>query len=181
MGYKGSSKIVTSDYLFQVLKLEDDRRSKKLHNALYVDHETVPMHYVTSSMGEDGALIIVADGTLVDISSEVEESTVNANKLPDDLNTYNVGDYVKKVEEVPAYSEEIYLKAATLDIETENLDFSTLDVNLPTATDEEMAALYTTLYNKVFDPSYQGGATIEDPEMATLYETIYNRVFGETP
>ena len=44
-----------------------------------------------------------------------------------------------------------------------------------------MAALYTTLYNKVFDPSYPGGATIEDPEMATLYETIYNRVFGETP
>ncbi len=74
-------------------------------------------------------------------------------------------------------SKKLYSEA---DKEVEDLDFSTLDVNLPTATDEEMAALYTTLYNKVFDPSYPGGATIEDPEMATLYETIYNRVFGTT-
>ena len=75
-------------------------------------------------------------------------------------------------------SKKLYSEA---DKEVEDLAFSALDVNLPTATDEEMAALYTTLYNKVFDPSYPGGATIEDPEMATLYETIYNKVFGETP
>ena len=74
-------------------------------------------------------------------------------------------------------SKKLYSEA---DKEDTDLDFSTFDVNLPTATDEEMAALYTTLYNKVFDPSYPGGATIEDPEMATLYETIYNKVFGET-
>ena len=126
-GYKGGSKLVTSDYLYRTLKAEDDRRSKKLHDALYLDHETVPMHYTGSSMGEDGALIIVANGSLVDSSSEVEESTVNANKLPDDLTTYNVGDYVKKVEEVPAYSEEIYLRAATLNIEDELIDVTTFD------------------------------------------------------
>ena len=127
-GYKGSQgKLVDSNYLYRTLKAEDDRRTKKLHDSLFVDHETVPMHYVASAMGEVGALIIVADGTLVDSSSEVEESTVNANKLPDDLTTYNVGDYVKKVEEVPAYSEEVYLRAATLNIEDELIDVTTFD------------------------------------------------------
>ena len=127
-GYKGSQgKLVDSDYLYRTLKAEDDRRSKKLHDSLYVDHAKVPMHYVASAMGEEGALIIVANGSLVNGDTEVEESTVNANKLPDDLTTYNVGDYVKKVEEVPAHSEEVYLRAATLNIEDTLLDVSTFD------------------------------------------------------
>lgn len=127
-GYKGTQgKIVDSDYLYRTLKAEDDRRNKKLHDSLFVDYKTVPMHYIASVMGEEDALIIVANGSLVDSSSEVEESTVNANKLPDDLTTYNVGDYVKKVEEVPAHSEEIYLRAATLNIEDELIDVSTFD------------------------------------------------------
>ena len=127
-GYKGDvARLVSSEYLYRTLKAEDDRRNKKLHNALYVDHATVPMHYIASVMGEEGALVIVANGALVDSSTEIEESTVNANKLPDDLTTYNVGDYVKKVEEVPAHSEEIYLRAATLNIEDELIDVSTFD------------------------------------------------------
>ena len=150
--YKGSSRLVSSDYLYRTLKAEDDRRNKKLHDALYIDHETTPMHYIASSMGEDGSLIIVADGTLVSADSEVEESTVNANKLPDDLTVYNIGDYVKKVEEVPAYSEDIYLKQADLIMETEELDLWG-DVE-PTGAepipDEELDALYNEVYNKVF-------------------------------
>ena len=72
-------------------------------------------------------------------------------------------------------SKKLYSEA---DKEVEDLDFSTLDVNLPTATDEEMAALYTTLYNKVFnDPSYVEG-DIQDPDMKALYDSIYNKVFG---
>ena len=127
-GYKGTQgKLVDSDYLYRTLKAEDDRRAKKLHDSLFVDHATVPMHYVASAMGEEGALIIVTDGTLVNGNTEVEESTVNANKLPDDLTTYNVGDYVKKVEEVPAHSEEVYLRAATLNIEDELIDVTTFD------------------------------------------------------
>ena len=126
--YKGTQgKLVDSDYLYRTLKAEDDRRNKKLHDSLFVDHKTVPMHYIASAMGEEGALVIVTDGTLVNGDTEVEESTVNANKLPDDLTTYNVGDYVKKVEEVPAHSEEIYLRAATLNIEDEIIDVSTFD------------------------------------------------------
>ena len=126
--YKGAAgRLVDSDYLYRTLKAEDDRRAKKLHDSLFVDHKTVPMHYTGSSMGEEGALIIVANGSLVNGDIEVEESTVNANKLPDDLTTYNVGDYVKKVEEVPAHSEEVYLRAATLNIEDELIDVSTFD------------------------------------------------------
>ena len=142
--YKGSSRLVSSDYLYRTLKAEDDRRNKKLHDSLFVDYKTVPMHYIASSMGEDGALVIVADGTLVNGDTEVEESTVNANKLPDDLTVYGIGDYVKKVEEVPAYSEEIYLKQADLIMETEELDLWG-DVE-PTGAepipDEELDALY---------------------------------------
>ena len=126
--YKGTQgKLVDSDYLYRTLKAEDDRRTKKLHDSLFVDHATVPMHYIASAMGEEGALIIVTDGSLVNGNTEVEESTVNSNKLPDDLTTYNVGDYVKKVEEVPAHSEEVYLRAATLNIEDELIDVSTFD------------------------------------------------------
>ena len=126
--YKGTKgRLVDSDYLYRTLKAEDDRRAKKLHDSLFVDYKTVPMHYIASAMGEEGALIIVTDGTLVNGDTEVEESTVNANKLPDDLTTYNVGDYVKKVEEVPAHSEEVYLRAATLNIEDELIDVSTFD------------------------------------------------------
>ena len=127
-GYKGSQgKLVDSDYLYRTLKAEDDRRNKKLHDSLFIDYKKVPMHYIASVMGEEGALVIVADGTLVNGNTEVEESTVNANKLPDDLTTYNVGDYVKKVEEVPAHSEEVYLRAATLNIEDELIDVTTFD------------------------------------------------------
>ena len=127
-GYKGDAeKLVNSDYLYKNLKALDTRRAKKLHDSLFIDHEAVPMHYVASSMGEAGALIIVTDGSVSDSSTQVEESTVNANKLPDDLTIFNVGDYVKKVELVEAYSEEIYLKSSTMDYEKDLLDLDTFD------------------------------------------------------
>ena len=150
--YRGSSKLVTSSYLYETLFEEDQRRNKKLHDALYIDHETTPMHYIASSMGEDGSLIIVADGTLVSADSEVEESTVNANKLPDDLTVYGIGDYVKKVEEVPAYSEEIYLKKSSLNMETEELDlWGDVEPNgVEPIPDEELDTLYNEIYNSVF-------------------------------
>ena len=127
-GYKGDAKkLVNSDYLYKTLKGYDTRRAKKLHDSLFIDHEAVPMHYVASSMGEAGALIIVADGMISNPDTEVEESTVNANKLPNDLSVYNVGDYVKKIDLVEAYSEEIYLKASTMDYEKDLLDLDTFD------------------------------------------------------
>ena len=84
------------------------------------------------------------------------------------------------VDEITGYellyrNKKLYSEA---DKEDTDLDFSTLDVNLPTATDEEMAALYTTLYNRVFnDPSYVEG-DIQDPDMKALYDSIYKKVFG---
>lgn len=129
-GYKGTSgKLVDSDYLYKTLKAEDDRRNEKLHESLFIDHETVPMHYVLADV-QDGSegLEIVTDGGVTSADTQVEESVVNANKLPDDLTTYTVGQYVNKIEEVPAYSEEIYLKASTIDYEDEIIDVSTFDV-----------------------------------------------------
>lgn len=129
-GYKGTrGKLVDSDYLYKTLKAEDDRRNEKLHESLFIDHETVPMHYVLADV-QDGSegLEIVTDGGVTSADTQVEESVVNANKLPDDLTTYTVGQYVNKIEEVPAYSEEIYLKASTIDYEDEIIDVSTFDV-----------------------------------------------------
>lgn len=126
--------------------------------------------YVVTGIAYDAPLFVEKEGSLYkDVLSQFTINVLKEN--PDD------------VDEITGYEllyrgNKLYSQANK---ETTDLDFSTLDVNLPTATDEEMATLYTTLYNKVFDPSYPGGATIEDPEMATLYETIYNKVFGETP
>ena len=126
--------------------------------------------FVTEGIAYDAPLYLEKESDLY--KSILSLFTINALKQ-DDTDPDLVTGY-----ELLYRGNKLYSQA---DKESEDLDFSTLDVNLPTATNEEMAALYTTLYNKVFDPSYQGGATIEDPEMATLYETIYNRVFGETP
>ena len=125
--------------------------------------------YVTTGIAYDAPLFVEKEGSLYkDVLSQFKINVLKEN--PDD------------VDEITGYEllyrgNKLYSQA---DKETTDLSFSALDVNLPTATDEEMAALYTTLYNKVFDPSYPGGATIEDPEMATLYDSIYNKVFGET-
>ena len=126
--------------------------------------------YVVTGIAYDAPLFVEKEGSLYkDVLSQFTINVLKEN--PDD------------VDEITGYEllyrgNKLYSQANK---ETTDLDFSTLDVKLPTATDEEMAALYTTLYNKVFnDPSYVE-EDIQDPDMATLYETIYNKVFGETP
>ena len=125
--------------------------------------------YVVTGIAYDAPLFVEKEGSLYkDVLSQFTINTLKEDVSDPDLITgYDLLYRGKKL-----YSE--------ANKEVEDLDFSTLDVNLPTATDEEMAALYTTLYNKVFnDPSYVEG-DIQDPEMKSLYDSIYNKVFGTT-
>ena len=122
--------------------------------------------YVVTGIAYDAPLFVEKEGSLYkDVLSQFTINVLKEN--PDD------------VDEITGYEllyrgKKLYSEANK---ETTDLDFSTLDVNLPTATDEEMAALYTTLYNKVFnDPSYVE-EDIQDPDMKALYDSIYKKVF----
>ena len=150
--YKGGSKLVTSDYLYRTLKAEDDRRAKKLHDSLFVDHETVIEHYTLADPQDGSVGLLVVDKVVSSPDSEVLLSDVQAKLLPDDLTVYAAGQYVILVPEVPAYSEEIYLKQADLIMETEELDLwgDVLPIGAEPIPDEEIEALYNEIYNKVF-------------------------------
>ena len=124
--------------------------------------------YVVTGIAYDAPLFVEKESSLYkDVLSQFTINVLKEN--PDD------------VDEITGYEllyrgNKLYSEA---DKENTDLDFDLLDVKLPTATDEEMAALYTTLYNKVFDPSYVE-EDIQDPDMKALYDSIYNRVFGTT-
>ena len=62
---------------------------------------------------------------------EVELATVTGKILPDDLHSYQVGEYVVLIPVVPESEKEIYLKASNLNMEDEDLDLSTFDAIVP--------------------------------------------------
>ena len=140
--YKGSSKLVSSDYLYRTLKSEDERFSNKLVQSLFT---TIPAHYEKTDNINPDALEVIADGTGA-TSTQIELSNVTPVL---DSYTPSVGDYVVFVDDI---KEEIYLKQADLIMETEELDLWG-DVE-PTGAepipDEELEALYEEIYNKVF-------------------------------
>ena len=123
--------------------------------------------YVVTGIAYDAPLFVEKEGSLYkDVLSQFTINTLKEDVSDPDLITgYDLLYRNKKL-----YSE--------ANKETTDLDFSTLDLNLPTATDEEMALVYETIYNKVFnDPSYVEG-DIQDPDMKALYDSIYKKVFG---
>ena len=140
--YKGSSKLVDSDYLYRTLKSEDERVSNKLDQSLFT---TIPAHYEKTDNTNPNALEVVADGTST-TSTQIELSNVTPV-----LDSYapSVGDYVVFVDET---KEEIYLKQADLIMETEELDLwgDVEPTGMEPIPDEELDALYNEVYNKVF-------------------------------
>ena len=121
--YAGNKdKLVDSEYLYKQFSNFDKRRADKLDKALFI---TTKEHYELASKqdGSEGK-IIVANGLISSPDTEVELATVQANILDTDLHSYQVAEYVVLV---PEKKEEIYLKAATLNHETEDLDLDTLD------------------------------------------------------
>ena len=135
--YVGGQKAISSEYLGETLKVYDERREGKLHDALFEEVPEIPAipeHYELAEM-QDGttknSLKIVADGSLSDGSKEVEKATVNAKLLDGEAHTFAVGEYVILVAEVPlvpATEKEIYLRAEdfTIEVEEDLLDLEEL-------------------------------------------------------
>ena len=117
-GYKGGSKLVTSDYLYRTLKDEDQRRDKALHDELFTDYKAVIEHYTLASQQDGSEGLLIVDTVVSNPDTEVLLTDVQAKLLPDDLTAYAAGQYVVLVPEVPAYSEEIYLKKSAIDLDT---------------------------------------------------------------
>lgn len=91
-GYKGNaSKIVVSDYLYKVLKLEDTRRAEKLKDELY-HLETIPEHIELCSSAEPNARKIVE--TVTNPNTEISLTDVNLKKLSGDFHTYVESEYI---------------------------------------------------------------------------------------
>ena len=131
--YKGDQeKLVDSSYLYKQFKNFDIRREQKVHSKLWETIPEIPEHYILANP-QDGSvgLVIVTDGTISNPDTEVELATVTGKILPDDLHSYQVGEYVVLVPIVPESEKEIYLKAADLDVEDEDLDLSTFDDIVP--------------------------------------------------
>ena len=141
-GYRGSSKIVTSSYLYETLKAEDQRRADKLDKALFT---TIPAHYEKTDNTNPNALEVIANGTGA-TSTQIELSNVTPVL---DSYTPSVGDYVVYVDET---KEDIYLKQADLIMETEELDLwgDVLPTGVEPIPDEELDTLYNEIYNNVF-------------------------------
>ena len=131
--YKGNQeKLVDSEYLYKQFKNFDARREQKVHSKLWETIPEIPEHYILADP-QDGSvgLVIVTDGTISNPDTEVELATVTGKILPDDLHSYQVGEYVVLVPIVPESEKEIYLKASNLDMEDEDLDLSTFDNIVP--------------------------------------------------
>ena len=77
---------------------EDDHiaKLKNILNELYVEKERFADEHYTLSETASG-LVIVADGSLTNASTQVELSTVNNKLLNSDTHTYAVGEYVTLV------------------------------------------------------------------------------------
>ena len=132
-GYVGNSeKIVDSAYLYSQFQNFDKRREQKVHSKLWETIPEIPEHYILANP-QDGSvgLVIVTDGTISNPDTEVELATVAGKILPDDLHSYQVGEYVVLVPIVPESEKEIYLKASNLNMEDEDLDLSTFDDIVP--------------------------------------------------
>ena len=131
-GYQGSEKLVTSETLFENMKNFDKRRDVKVHEKLWKTIPEVPEHYELADP-QDGSvgLVIVTDGTISSPDTEVELATVTGKILPDDLHSYQVGEYVVLIPVVPESEKEIYLKAADLNYEEDLLDLDEFDNIVP--------------------------------------------------
>ena len=151
--YKGSNKIVNSKYLYDVLKVEDDRRNTKLYDALHVEKtETVidtPAYYSVCTSSDDGALNVVT--VVTDGATQILLDDINTQTTPEDLSTLT-GDgteYVKHIAEVnheETYDEEKYmLKDNTYDKETIDNKIVQASTGLDAMTTDEWNTYFDTL------------------------------------
>ena len=157
-GYKGDvARLVNSDYLYQVLKLEDDRVKSKLKDELYEDKtRTVidtPENYVACQSTDTDALEVVADGSAL-TATQVELSTVQAF-----VPTAAVGEYYQHIAEVShdePYTDTIYRK------KDESYSKEEVDAKI-TAASTGMESMTPTEFNDYFDNLVITSSSIQTP------------------
>ena len=103
-GYKGDvARLVNSDYLYKVLKLEDDRVKAKLKDEIYTTKTITvvdtPEYYDNASAGDSGALNVVL--TVSNPDTEIALTDINTQSTPVDL-TSLTGDGTEYVKLIPA-------------------------------------------------------------------------------
>ena len=157
-GYKGDvARLVNSDYLYQVLKLEDDRVKAKLKDELYEDKtRTVidtPENYVACQSTDTDALEVV-DDSAVPTATQVKLSTVQAF-----VPTAAVGEYYQHVDEVSHvenYEDTIYRK------KDESYSKEEVDAKI-TAASTGMESMTPTEFNDYFDNLTITASSIQTP------------------
>ena len=117
--YQGSKeRLVSSEYLYKSLVQLDAKRDKVLHDELFTDYKAVIEHYTLASQQDGSEGLLIVDTVVSNPDTEVLLTDVQAKLLPDDLTVYAAGQYVVLVPEVPAHSEEIYLKKSAINLDT---------------------------------------------------------------
>ena len=117
-GYKGDvARLVNSDYLYKVLKLEDDRVKAKLKDEIYTTKTITvvdtPEYYDNATSGDSGALNVVL--TVSNPDTEIALTDINTQSTPVNL-TSLTGDGTEYVKLIPAvthdepYTDTIYRK-----------------------------------------------------------------------
>ena len=157
-GYKGDvARLVNSDYLYKVLKLEDDRVKAKLKDELYEDKtRTVidtPENYVACQSTDTDALEVVADGSAL-TATQVELSTVQAF-----VPTAVVGEYYQHIAEVShdePYTDTIYRK------KEDSYSKEEVDAKI-TAASTGMESMTPTEFNDFFDNLVVTASSIQTP------------------
>ena len=157
-GYKGDvARLVNSDYLYKVLKLEDDRVKAKLKDELYEDKtRTVidtPENYVVCTSGDTGALEVV-DDSAVPTATQVKLSTVQAF-----VPTALVGEYYQHVDEVSHledYEDNLYR------LKDESYSKEEVDAKI-TAASTGMESMTPTEFNDFFDGLVVTASSIQTP------------------
>ena len=150
--YKGNvKKLVSSDYLYKVLQLEDERREGKLHKSLYhtetitvVDQE---QYYNIATSGDSGALKVVL--TVSDSSTEIALTDINTQTVPVDLSALT-GDGTEYVVLVPATTHDEGVEVETYRKASESYSKEEVDAKI-TAASTGMESMTPTEFNDYYD------------------------------
>ena len=162
--YKGNNKkLVSSDYLYKVLQLEDERREGKLHDSLY-HKETITVvdqeeYYNIATSGDSGALKVVL--TVSDPSTEIALTDINTQTTPVDLSSLT-GDGTEYVVLVPSTTHDENVEVETYRKASESYSKEEVDAKI-TAASTGMESMTPTEFNDYFDNLTITSSSIQTP------------------
>ena len=172
--YQGSKeRLVSSEYLYKSLMQLDAKRDKALHNELFTDHEAIIEHYTLASQQDGSEGLLIVDTVVSNPDTEVLLSDVQAKLLPNDLTVYAAGQYVVLVPEVPAYSEEVYLKKSAIDTNTVS-KLSTVEEELDDGSKKEVLTFNGTKIEAKIDLD---NAPTKDSDKFVNSGTVYSSLY----